>query len=753
MKKSINITLNGQIFNIEEDAYEKLESYLDSIKAYYEEPEEEKEILADIESSIAEKLSERLKAGRQAVTREDVEAIIKIMGTVKEIVENDEDGENPDWRKAADKEKNDKEGAAFRKRLYRNPDDVVIAGVASGIAAYFGIDPVFVRLLFLLLTLANGIGLLAYIIFWMAMPQALTNAQKLEMRGKPVNLAEIEQAVKEKSRQISQEGEKVFKRFRSGNVWHQILNFPIRVVEAIFQLIRKIFAVMFPVLSVIIGLFIMIFAVCFLVGISVAAAMMAFNISSPYIISDLPLMELAANPLYYVGLAAFFLAFAIPNIFAVCLAITMIRRKNSFNLVASLILLAVWIFSLAAGAVATADLVPMIRTKAAEASQRAITTRLYDYKDFNKLYISGNQHLEVVKGDVFSIELSGRQSDLDYLDFRIENGQLQIMERERANKGICVFCGRREISGKIIMPNLDSFVGVRSSRAELKGFDKDLYVSLGESARAEIELKGQSLSGTLSGIASRLQLSGPAKDVDLKMDGSADLSSTELLAEKIKLNMSVYSFADLSGQVKKLEVEMKGGSRLEAYDLIAGDVSIRAIDSSRAEVFAQDSLAANVTDEAAVYYKGEPKKVTANAEGEGVIQKYGQEETGASIKIDRIAPNLAITTDIEKYSPTMSSVRGIGLLPDYTEPGVTFRWRTSQGALVTDWDNAVYSQVVDTSKPGQKVYWTFSPGKMVIKEDEPIYVYLEAIQLENSEVVDSTKIEFRFDDQGAVIKR
>jgi len=187
MKKTISVTLGGVIFNIEDDAYQRLDAYLASIKEYYKIAAEEKEILSDIESSIAEKFSQKINQTKVVITLVDVEEMIKIMGTIAEIQYEAEETDASDDGNIS---------RETRKRLYRNPDDMIIAGVASGIAVYFGIDPVFVRVLFVALTFANGFGLLLYFILWLVVPEAKSNTQKLEMRGRPVNLNEIQEAVK-----------------------------------------------------------------------------------------------------------------------------------------------------------------------------------------------------------------------------------------------------------------------------------------------------------------------------------------------------------------------------------------------------------------------------------------------------------------------------------------------------------------------------------------------------------------------------
>ena len=113
----------------------------------------------------------------------------------KEGLKNQEEAES-------DVEPDNKEDENKNKKLYRNPDDVIIAGVCSGLAAYFGIDPVAVRLAFFVAIFAQGLGFWIYIILWIVMPMAKNSAQKLEMRGKPVNIKRIEENIKEKSKHI-----------------------------------------------------------------------------------------------------------------------------------------------------------------------------------------------------------------------------------------------------------------------------------------------------------------------------------------------------------------------------------------------------------------------------------------------------------------------------------------------------------------------------------------------------------------------
>ena len=186
MKKNISINIGGIIFHIEEDGYEKLKNYLDSVNKYFSPFEDSKEIIADIEGRIAEIFLTKLDDGKEIINQEDVDDLIATMGTTKDFeasieTEPEEKAEETTEEKAEDTQEGDKQEepkSAYEKtkRLYRDSKRKVIGGVASGIANYFGIDPIWVRLLMLALFFniffwgLSGFTFLAYIILWIAVP-------------------------------------------------------------------------------------------------------------------------------------------------------------------------------------------------------------------------------------------------------------------------------------------------------------------------------------------------------------------------------------------------------------------------------------------------------------------------------------------------------------------------------------------------------------------------------------------------------
>lgn len=196
MKETIKINLSGQLFDLDSDAYDKLKSYLDSIKHRFgNSPEEAKEILEDIESRIAEILQEKLSETKQVVTLPDVEEIISLMGTAEEMDSTEDEAEEP-------KKSNWKHNFKGNKRFYRDPQNKVFGGVCSGLGSYFSIDPIWIRLVFVILFFANLAGLVIYAVLWIVLPQAKTTAQRLEMQGKRVTLNDIEGSVKKEYEKV-----------------------------------------------------------------------------------------------------------------------------------------------------------------------------------------------------------------------------------------------------------------------------------------------------------------------------------------------------------------------------------------------------------------------------------------------------------------------------------------------------------------------------------------------------------------------
>ena len=171
MKKVININFQGRVIPIEEEAYEELKKYVESLRNYFANEEGKEEIINDIENRIAELFSEKMKnAAEPLITEAAVAAIIASIGRPEEF-----DGDSLEFGSTTSTSNttSEKTSNPFEPRgsLFRNEQDKILGGVCSGLSAYLRIDATIVRVIFALFTLgAFGTGLLLYIILWAVLP-------------------------------------------------------------------------------------------------------------------------------------------------------------------------------------------------------------------------------------------------------------------------------------------------------------------------------------------------------------------------------------------------------------------------------------------------------------------------------------------------------------------------------------------------------------------------------------------------------
>jgi phage shock protein PspC (stress-responsive transcriptional regulator) len=193
MKKVVTANIGGFCFTVEEEAFNKLQRYLDSYAASFSDKKEAEEVMEDIESRIAEIFREQTPLPQQVVDMSLVDKVIATMGTPEGQTAFNE-------RERAEQSSASSANAASRvRKLYRDPDRIVFGGVCSGLSAYFGLDLVLVRVLFIAALCLGTFGFWVYIILWAVTPQATTVAQKLEMHGEPVTIENIWNYTKNKT--------------------------------------------------------------------------------------------------------------------------------------------------------------------------------------------------------------------------------------------------------------------------------------------------------------------------------------------------------------------------------------------------------------------------------------------------------------------------------------------------------------------------------------------------------------------------
>jgi len=180
MNEVTKVHLGRQEFTISVDAHHELKAYLEAINKQVD----DKDVLEEIELRMAELLTEHGINANKVILPEDVDFLKAQLGNPKDFKE-DEDGTSPQTVKQLG-----------TKRLFRNTSNAMIAGVASGLAEYFGVDVLLIRILFVICVLATfGWGILLYIVLWLLVPEAKTSSDRLQMAGKPVNVDSLKEIV------------------------------------------------------------------------------------------------------------------------------------------------------------------------------------------------------------------------------------------------------------------------------------------------------------------------------------------------------------------------------------------------------------------------------------------------------------------------------------------------------------------------------------------------------------------------------
>ncbi len=190
MNKTVNINLAGIFFHIDEDAYLKLQRYLEAIKRSFTDSQGRSEIISDIEARIAELFAERMKHDKQVIGGKEVDEIISIMGQPEDYLVDDEIFEDEPNTYA-------KRSSSNSRKLYRDTENSYVGGVSSGLAHYFGIDTIWIRLAWILLVFGAGTGVILYILLWILVPEAVSTSEKIAMTGEPVNISNIEKKIRD----------------------------------------------------------------------------------------------------------------------------------------------------------------------------------------------------------------------------------------------------------------------------------------------------------------------------------------------------------------------------------------------------------------------------------------------------------------------------------------------------------------------------------------------------------------------------
>lgn len=336
MNKTVTANISGIVFHIEVEAYEKLSKYLKAIRSYFQGSEGEEEIMADIEARIAELFKSN---GKDVVNMQEVDQVVEIMGEPEQYMDEDAKVDNDQRTYSSDNNN-------FRSRkLFRDVDDAVIGGVCSGLGYYFGVDRIWFRAAFLI-TLFLGPGFLIYLIFWIIVPGANNTAEKLEMKGEPVNVNNIGNSIKEEFNSFKQ---KMDENGAEG-AWNQIRNAFLHVIDFFSKLLLYAFKFGGKALA----LFILIIAGTALLGILGVAFSSPFDIQIDDVtIQSIEWITLAdlffrSSPMFWVLSIGVFLFISLPLLALVFVCFKFIFKlpysARSFGIVST----ALWVIALIA---------------------------------------------------------------------------------------------------------------------------------------------------------------------------------------------------------------------------------------------------------------------------------------------------------------------------------------------------------------------------------------------------------------------
>jgi phage shock protein PspC (stress-responsive transcriptional regulator) len=391
MNKTVNINLGGFVFHIDEDAFQKLTNYFEAIKRSLSNTYGQDEIIKDIEIRIGEIISEKHTSDKQVISIREVEDIILIMGQPEDYrIEGDEQIE------AAPIFSDQKS----TKKLYRDEENSVIGGVLAGLGHYFGIDKTWLRVFLLIMVFAWGTGFVAYIILWIAMPAAKTTSEKLEMRGEPVTISNIEKKVREEIEMLSGK----LKSNDFDKMRQEMKTNGDKFKNNFGEIIRSVLNVFAKVIGGLMILTSMALLVVFLIGV---LAFGTTNFPDFPFHSFIELGNFTDYPIWFFGLL-FYLAVSIPSVFVLLLGIKIVApNSKSIGSIAKYVLLAIWIIAIGI----------LISIGVKQASEYAFDGRVYEKQTIN-LNPKDTLYIKFKSNDYYSKDSN------DYTEFNVTKDSL-----------------------------------------------------------------------------------------------------------------------------------------------------------------------------------------------------------------------------------------------------------------------------------------------------------------------------------------
>lgn len=503
MEKTTHIRINATSFQLTETAYQKLNTYLEKLKSYFAHENDSNEIIRDIESRIAEKLTEK---GTSIITETEISNILSEIGDTSQFDQTTEDHSSQLPQTQG------------QRKLYRDTDDVVIMGVASGIAAYFNIDPVYVRTAFVISIFFGGLGIALYVILSLLVPPAESASQKLEMRGVAVTIDSISRTIKDRADEVKSRG-----------TFTKIVLLPITILGVLSRFLHRR---LLPLTGKILGFGIIVCSFLATLGLTGLLTTIAVNWDK----IDIPLRELISHTLLWTDISAMYIAVIIPLLFILVLGYKLAgRRAQTFGSAVGFGLVGVWCLAVIVVAATTTRIVNDYSVQMNTNPEYKEITQVLDLPAFEAIK-GENVRITLRHGENQSVTLEGRARNFDLVETAVADNTLSITARDNENP--CLFCEKNPPRIIITTPYLNTLT-VKDSSIYLEALQTpSLNISTESSS-----VRGDIITNILTIISrnSHIELDGKTDSTEATIRNSS-LNIENLIGKKVNID-SIQSFA------------------------------------------------------------------------------------------------------------------------------------------------------------------------------------------------------------------
>lgn len=537
MKRTLTINLNSIVFHIDEDAYHVLHTYLSDVEKHLSD-DEKKEVMADIESRIAELFTERLQKAKSVISIDDVNEIIAILGNPSQYNDEDEEKAEPT-----------KKGRKSARRFYRDPENAVLGGVAAGLAVYFGWDVTIIRILFVLLVIFGfGTFVPVYLLMWLVAPAAITASQRLEMQGEDVTVENIKSEINNVRNYVQSE------KFResASSVGNKLMD----VMRGVFKVLGSLIGAIFGVIGVVV-IGALLFALFFFIFNPDFISEFAPNLIVNWdILSPDKLVMLIVALLLIIGCPIFLLIYW---------AIRAVRGNYSKSGTTTWVVLLLWVAGLfmfssisakTAFQIKKGDLEPISIVWNDDMSTAVSESRVVE--PFEEIDVRGYFRVVLSQDAVSGVTVVTQPESQTKIKTNVKNGKLYVSHQEvRMNRPVTIHLStpqmRKIVASGACKIESDSMITVSDLKLEFTGASS-AKLDLSVADELEVQLSG----------ASSIRLYGKARKIDLEASGASNIDAVDFITNTAKLKISGACKAKVYA-TEMFDGKAFGASRIDCY--------------------------------------------------------------------------------------------------------------------------------------------------------------------------------------------